>query len=1340
MRHNTLKVFLTAAALAAASVAAAVPGDAPRTERPFMLGKGKTFGVQDIPRGRLRNRIERLRPEARARAIRWMHERFEFPAADLAEIQVDDDGAFFYVEPSPFNCFGPLCPQPVLPEAGDPADGSFPQLSASAAEDAFFLHSRPGAPNTLYLDFDGHSFSDTAWGSGTIHAKPFDTDGDPSSFSSGERAAIAEIWHRVAEDFAPFDINVTTEEPASFDARVGRILITSKTQTNGSAMPYNSGGGVAYVGVFGFSSYGYYSPALVYYDNLASNATYIAEASSHEFGHNLGLSHDGTANSTYYAGHGSGSTSWAPIMGNSYYNNVTQWSRGEYAGANNPQDDIAIIAGKLGLVPDDHGNDRASATPLAIGVDGQVLVSDPELDPHNSYPENKGVIGIVGDWDYFVFEAGAGQVDLTVNPAWQAFYRTSRRGANLDVRAVLQDADGNTLASSDPTSDTFARVTATVAAGTYYLAVTGVGSANYSTYASQGQYFVSGSVPSGTAPNEAPTAAFGYGCNALSCSFTDASSDIDGSIVAWSWSFGDGSTSTTRNPSHAYAAGGSYTVTLTVTDDDGETASTSQSVSVVTPNLAPSADFSASCNGLNCSFTDASNDSDGNIVSWAWNFGDGHTSSARNPGHNYASDGTYTVALTVTDDNGATAFVERDVAAASNQDPTVVFFDDFADASLAPWSQLQSGTVSMVSDPTYGWVLRKAGNNDPHGGWAPLGSTVSDFELALFARKVDTAGGDLVRYSITDSGGNGYGLYLDYSKGTLSIERRTGWGGTTLVTSSVSLPGGMGLGSWYTLRLVRTGQDLAAAVYAGRVDPDASAPALTVTGSDNAFSTFSQVNVNGGHKFDTASLRVSVPAVTPDPLVIASTTLPAGQEGAAYSAALQASGGVAPHQWSLFSGSLPEGLALDVAGNLAGTATSAGEFSFTVRLTDAVGATTTQALTLTIDASTGRSLVFSDDFEDGTLAPWTQLQSGTLTLVNDPTHGWVLRKTVNNDPHGGKASLGTNVSDFELVLFSRKVNTAGGDLMRYSLTDSAGNGYGIYLDYKNGTLTIERRNAWSGTALATTNSGIPGGVNLGGWYTLRLTRQGSALSAELHTGKIDPASSTPALSASATDGSFGSFYQVNINGGRDFDTDDIRVYTDSTASQPETVFADDFTDGTLAPWTQLQSGSVNLINDPTHGWVLRKTTNNDPHGGQAPLESPVSDFELVVFTRKVNTAGGALMRYSVTDINGDGYGVHLDYSNGRLTIERRDNWGGTSLVTTTVGIAGGVRLGDWYTLRLVRQGHALAAEAYIGRVEPTESLAAVSSAATDSRFGLFDRVNVNGGRDFDTDQVVVRGR
>jgi PKD repeat protein len=167
-------------------------------------------------------------------------------------------------------------------------------------------------------------------------------------------------------------------------------------------------------------------------------------------------------------------------------------------------------------------------------------------------------------------------------------------------------------------------------------------------------------VPAQTPPppspaNEPPQADFEFTCLALTCTFSDQSRDDDGTVVAWRWEFDDGSTSSARNPSHTFGSGGRYDVRLRATDDDGATDTRTRTVDVQVPasNKPPSADFEVDCSGLTCTFTDKSKDDDGFIVSWHWIFGDGATSTERNPVHTYAARGDYDVSLTVTDNLGA---------------------------------------------------------------------------------------------------------------------------------------------------------------------------------------------------------------------------------------------------------------------------------------------------------------------------------------------------------------------------------------------------------------------------------------------------------------------------------------------------------------------------------------------------------------------------------------------------------------------------------------------------------------------------------------------------------------
>jgi PKD repeat protein len=149
--------------------------------------------------------------------------------------------------------------------------------------------------------------------------------------------------------------------------------------------------------------------------------------------------------------------------------------------------------------------------------------------------------------------------------------------------------------------------------------------------------------------NQAPVARFTASCQLLACTFADASSDVDGSIMAWSWSFGDGTGSTFRSPSHSLPTAGTYTVRLTVTDNAGATASASQSVTVSA--APPTAEFMYACTGTECRFTDGSTSASG-IRQWSWSFGEGGTSTLQNPSYRYAAPGTYTARLDVVDDVG----------------------------------------------------------------------------------------------------------------------------------------------------------------------------------------------------------------------------------------------------------------------------------------------------------------------------------------------------------------------------------------------------------------------------------------------------------------------------------------------------------------------------------------------------------------------------------------------------------------------------------------------------------------------------------------------------------------
>jgi PKD repeat protein len=137
----------------------------------------------------------------------------------------------------------------------------------------------------------------------------------------------------------------------------------------------------------------------------------------------------------------------------------------------------------------------------------------------------------------------------------------------------------------------------------------------------------------------------------LAVSFSDSST---GNPTSWSWDFGDGTSSTAQNPTHIYAIPGSYTVSLTATNAGGSDTKTLTDYITVSAPASPTADFSASPTSGNAplavSFSDSST---GNPTDWSWDFGDGSTSTARNPSHTYTTPGSYTVSLTASNLTGS---------------------------------------------------------------------------------------------------------------------------------------------------------------------------------------------------------------------------------------------------------------------------------------------------------------------------------------------------------------------------------------------------------------------------------------------------------------------------------------------------------------------------------------------------------------------------------------------------------------------------------------------------------------------------------------------------------------
>ena len=353
------------------------------------------------------------------------------------------------VEKVPVTKIYPVCdpdPDPQTDSAHfddspteDMLPGDPPHAGSYDGRDTGKLQSRPGATKVLFMDIAPLTLAkDQLW----------------------------RAWQVVAASFSAFEVNVTTD---------ATVFEAAEPRNRGKACSRNEAGRSS----CGLNAFGTTRCCNVF---NKGNGYYQGTTTAHELGHLMGLRHDGTAGGSEYF-RGLPAFKWCPIMGANTpkttwaQDALFQWSKGEYEGASNKEDDLAIISKNLPFRKDDIPDTK----PLIFRNGAEVSPDD-----------NRGLIETNTDSDTFTFTSAGGRAVLTVDRIEYV------GGAYLDVEAQIQNGSGMMVARSNAMVSRKATFDVALPAGAYRLIIKGGAEGTplngFSSYSSLGYYGISGTI------------------------------------------------------------------------------------------------------------------------------------------------------------------------------------------------------------------------------------------------------------------------------------------------------------------------------------------------------------------------------------------------------------------------------------------------------------------------------------------------------------------------------------------------------------------------------------------------------------------------------------------------------------------------------------------------------------------------------------------------------------------------------------------------------------------------------------------------------------------------------